>query len=813
MNQRTDPSGDIALSFLESLRPGGPWVLTAIHPTDGKYITTATFSDPAEVCVFVRNWNGHRNLYYSVNPTRDELRSKASKADIAAIEFITADCDPGENETPEAAKARYLAKLDGFVPTPGTIVDSGNGIQALWRLDEPITLPDPVLRKVMVKDKEGREVEKEEWVYTPEGQALVDDIELRGLALLEILGSATGTQNIDRILRLPGTINLPSKAKQSKGRTECRAGLIKPLNGATCSLSDFPVSSGVHNAGADTNSAGSSASGALDWNEVEKHSGWLKSAADLPPDFSKKGRAIVALSGNLKDLNFHLQEAGIAPVKPYQSWSHVCLALAAIFKHDGRFSNEQIAAALLADLTCNQHIKAQSDVRRAVERAVLRSHEPRPGWERRPGEPVWREQRVDGKPTPSMHNARLAITALDIECKYDTFHNKLLFGFKGDQTRHAIEHIAGEVTDNGIIALRQLMSESFGFDLTDKHTRDAVISLAIERCFDPVRDMLAEAEASWDGVPRLDRMAADYFNCVDTPLNAAFMRKTMIAAVARARVPGIKFDQITVLESGEGFNKSTAWRVLAGDENFSDENIIGKNGREVQEQLSEIWIHENADLAGLKKAEIETVKAYASRMIDIARPAYGHFVKKQPRHSIEVGTTNSAEYLQSQTGNRRFWPLKVLKAINIEMLKRDRLQLWGEAAHYQSQGESLFLDESMWAVAAIEQEARRISDPWEDALADMPKEVQVDLGYKDGFARTETVQVIYTIHGERRVAAATLLGHILKIKPGSQQTSHTMRLSNTMRKLGWQRHDNGYVTIGESRVKGYFRQADEWGDD
>ena len=99
--------------------------------------------------------------------------------------------------------------------------------------------------------------------------------------------------------------------------------------------------------------------------------------------------------------------------------------------------------------------------------------------------------------------------------------------------------------------------------------------------------------------------------------------------------------QITVLESGEGFNKSTAWRVLAGDENFSDESIIGKDSREVQEQLAEIWIHENADLAGMKKAEVETVKAYASRMIDIARPAYGHFVKKQPRHSIEVGTTNS----------------------------------------------------------------------------------------------------------------------------------------------------------------------------
>jgi len=221
-----------------------------------------------------------------------------------------------------------------------------------------------------------------------------------------------------------------------------------------------------------------------------------------------------------------------------------------------------------------------------------------------------------------------------------------------------------------------------------------------------VIDMLAEAEANWDGTKRLDRMAVDYFNCEDTKLNAAFIRKTMIAAVARARIPGIKFDNIPVLEADEGFNKSTAWRVLAGDENFSDERIIGKESREVQEQLSAIWIHENADLAGLKKAEVETVKAYASRQEDIARPAYGHFVKKQKRHSIEVGTTNSSEYLQSQTGNRRFWPLRVLKSIDVEKLKRDRLQLWGEAAHYQSQGESLVLDKALWGKAGQEQEER-----------------------------------------------------------------------------------------------------------
>ena len=60
----------------------------------------------------------------------------------------------------------------------------------------------------------------------------------------------------------------------------------------------------------------------------------------------------------------------------------------------------------------------------------------------------------------------------------------------------------------------------------------------------------------------------------------------MIAAVARARRPGIKFDTILVMESPEGWNKSSVWALLAGEGNFSDERIIGHATREVQEQLA-----------------------------------------------------------------------------------------------------------------------------------------------------------------------------------------------------------------------------------
>jgi hypothetical protein len=61
--------------------------------------------------------------------------------------------------------------------------------------------------------------------------------------------------------------------------------------------------------------------------------------------------------------------------------------------------------------------------------------------------------------------------------------------------------------------------------------------------------------------------------------------------------------------------------------------------------------------------------------------------------------------------------------------------------------------------------------------------------------------------GDEKVSAAEIMEHLLKIEVGNQRTDHAMRLSNVMRKLGWERPSNGYVTIaGHGRVKGYFRK-------
>jgi putative DNA primase/helicase len=202
------------VDFLQWLRPGGPYLLVAIHPDSGA-ITATTATSAEAVMDFVGTWNGQRNLYYSLNPTLRSINKKPRKADIAAIEFVPGDFDPNNGETPADGKARYRAALATFRPPPSAIVDSGNGLQGLWRLAQPIELNETT------KD-------------------IAKDIEARGKALLIALGGKPGTQNFDRLLRLPGTINLPNATKRAAGRVQCLATVVE-MNGALCTPEQLPM--------------------------------------------------------------------------------------------------------------------------------------------------------------------------------------------------------------------------------------------------------------------------------------------------------------------------------------------------------------------------------------------------------------------------------------------------------------------------------------------------------------------------------------------------------------------------------------------
>ena len=202
-----------AVDFLQQLRCP-PWILIGITPEG--HITASAAHNVTDADAFVSAHVGKRNLYYSVNRTKAAINKKPAKADIAAVEYLLGDLDPLDDEKSEDAKVRYLNQLNGtFEPKPSVIVDSGNGIQCLWKLTNPIVLGDAT-----VKDP------------------IVADVEARSAALMLRLGAKAGTQNIDRILRLPGTINLPNAAKLKRGRKPCPTKLIA-FNEASYPLESF----------------------------------------------------------------------------------------------------------------------------------------------------------------------------------------------------------------------------------------------------------------------------------------------------------------------------------------------------------------------------------------------------------------------------------------------------------------------------------------------------------------------------------------------------------------------------------------------
>lgn len=221
----------------------------------------------------------------------------------------------------------------------------------------------------------------------------------------------------------------------------------------------------------------------------------------------------------------------------------------------------------------------------------------------------------------------------------------------------------------------------------------------------PVREYLDSLR--WDGVERLDTLIASYIGAEDNELNRAMTRKIFTAAVRRVYEPGCKFDYCLILSGGEGIGKSTFLKIMGGDW-FSD-SIITTEGKEGMESLRQAWIIELAELASIKRSDVEQVKNFLSKQEDIYRAAYGKRTNHYPRQCVFFGTTNEASFLKGDTGNRRFWVIPVdagLRKIEgdlFERLKADRDQLWAEAVVRYRQGEKLYLDAEQEAEARSRQ--------------------------------------------------------------------------------------------------------------
>ena len=254
----------------------------------------------------------------------------------------------------------------------------------------------------------------------------------------------------------------------------------------------------------------------------------------------------------------------------------------------------------------------------------------------------------------------------------------------------------------------------------------AVTKVTDDRSYHPIREMF-EALPPWDGVHRVDTLLIDYLGAQDNSYVRAVTRKALCAAYDRVFNPGIKYDYMIVLNGDQGIGKSTLIAKL-GMEWFSDSlSLSDMNDKTAAEKLQGYWILEIGELAGMKKADIDKVKAFVSRQDDKYRASFGRRVTPHLRQCIFFGTTNTENgYLRDITGNRRFWNVKVTGNGKYQPwdLDTETIQMiWAEAMVLAKAGEPLYLPPELEAMAKEEQVLAMEHDEREGVVAeylDMP---------------------------------------------------------------------------------------------
>lgn len=236
----------------------------------------------------------------------------------------------------------------------------------------------------------------------------------------------------------------------------------------------------------------------------------------------------------------------------------------------------------------------------------------------------------------------------------------------------------------------------------------AVTKAVDDRSYHPIREFF-EMLPDWDGVERADTLLIDYLGVEDTPYVRAVTRKELCAAYCRVYHPGIKFDSMIVLNGNQGIGKSTLIAKLGGEWYSDSLNLSDMNDKTAAEKLQGYWIMEIGELAGMRKADLDKVKAFISRQDDKYRASFGRRVTPHPRQCVFFGTTNSQNgYLRAITGNRRYWNVKVPgngKYKPWDMGEDTVKQVWAEVMVYAKAGEKLYLSPELEDYAKEEQRA------------------------------------------------------------------------------------------------------------
>ena len=366
-------------------------------------------------------------------------------------------------------------------------------------------------------------------------------------------------------------------------------------------------------------------------------------------------------------------------------------------------------------------------------------------------------------------------------------------------------------TDSDDAALRHYLERVYNISGKEK-IFDAVNVVAKANSFHPVKEYLGGCV--WDGVPRVETLLIDYLGAEDNAYTRAVTRKTLTAAVARVYNPGVKFDYMLTLRGRQGIGKSAILAKLGG-EWFSD-TFGTMQGKEAYEQAIGVWIVEVGELAGMRKAEAETIKQYITKQKDRFRPAYGRRSEEFPRQCIFIGTTNEQTFLRDATGNRRFWVVDTPNEPSLDLwsdLTPETVRLiWAEAVEIYLKGEELFLPREIEKMARDIQETYEEENPRAGIIADyLDRELPDGWDGLDTYTRRQWLETD-AVGANQRTTVCTLeiWAEALNGNPERMDWYAAKEIRDILAKFPeWRHQGNRKLTIKPYGRQRYYIRKDE----
>ncbi|HEY1695168.1 MAG TPA: virulence-associated E family protein [Polyangiaceae bacterium] len=342
--------------------------------------------------------------------------------------------------------------------------------------------------------------------------------------------------------------------------------------------------------------------------------------------------------------------------------------------------------------------------------------------------------------------------------------------------------VAGPWTDADVTRLRAWFARAYAVSPSVRDVEQAVGVAAAGRPFHPVRDYLTQLR--WDGSPRLDAWLATYAGAIGSTYATEVGRRWMISAVARVMSPGCQVDCTLILESrAHGTGKTSAFRALVPELGWFSETGITLGDKDSYQNLHGIWLYLFDELDSLQRGQLTRTKNFLTAVTDHYRESYGRRSRHVVRQNVFCGSTNESQYLPDQTGNRRFWPVRVLRPIDVDGIRRDRDQLWAEAMALYTAGQPWHVDNAeLRTLCEEEASARTPADPWSDRIAawlERPTELTVD-----GFGRQIRKPMPVPDGGW---LGADILVHAIGKEIQDVNKSDETRVGLVLGMLGWER--------------------------